>query len=122
MKGLFHVNPSKPRYSCTWEISKVLSYLSSLKLTAFIALSTAPRDQTLVSMNLDLMNVLESKVVFHFQELLKTCKLGKNFTLTLAVSRPSSAVRPKMVLAGPQFSIIRPKTCWPYIKCAEIIP
>ena len=96
MKGLFHVNPPKPRYSCTWDVSKVLSYLSSLfpldglsmkmltlKLTALIALSTAPRAQTLVSMNLDHMNVLESKVVFHFKELLKTSKLGKNFTLTL---------------------------------------
>ena len=80
MKGLFHINPPKPHYSCTWDVSKVLSYILSslfpldglsmkiltLKLTALIALSTAPRAQTLVSMNLDLMNVLESKVVFHF--------------------------------------------------------
>ena len=85
MKGLFNVNPPRPRYRCTWDVSKVLTYLSSLvpldslsmkmltlKLTALIALSTAPRAQTLVSMNLDYMNVMESKVVFHFKDLLKS--------------------------------------------------
>ena len=29
------------------------------------------------------MNVMESKVVFHFKELLKTSKLGKSFSLNL---------------------------------------
>ena len=96
MKGLFHVIPPKPRYQFTWDVSKVLTFLSTLfpldrlsmkmltlKLTALIALSTAPRAQTLVSMNLDYMNIMESKVIFHFKDLLKTSRLGKSFTLTV---------------------------------------
>ena len=60
MKGLFHVIPLKPRYQFTWDVSKVLTFLSTLfpldrlsmkmltlKLTALIALLTAPRAQTL---------------------------------------------------------------------------
>ena len=96
MKGLFNVLLPKPRYTFIWDVSVVLRYLSSLvplgelslklltlKLTALIALSSAPRAQTLVSLNLDCMSVLNSKVVFQFNNLLKTSKRGKSYILEL---------------------------------------
>ena len=96
MRGLGNVIPPKPRYSVIWDVSKVLVYLSTLfpleslslkmltlKLTALIALSSAPRAQALASLNLDCMQVMDSKVVFHFNNLLKTSKQGKSFTLEL---------------------------------------
>lgn len=96
MKGLFNFVPPKPRYTFTWDVSLVLNYLSSLfpleklslrlltlKLTALIALSSAPRAQTLMSLNLDCMYVMDNKVVFHFKDLLKTSKQGKSFVLEL---------------------------------------
>lgn len=96
MKGLYNTLLPKPRYTFIWDVSVVLRYLSSLvpvgelslklltlKLTALIALSSAPRAQTLVSLNLDCMTVLNSKVVFQFKNLLKTTKQGKSFILEL---------------------------------------
>lgn len=97
MKGLFNVTPPKPRYAFTWCVSSVLRYLSSLypieklslksltlKLTALIALSTAPRAQVLVGLNLEYMTVLKDKVVFYFKDILKTSKQGKSYTLELS--------------------------------------
>ena len=96
MKGLFNVIPPKPRYQFTWDVSKVLTFLYTLfpldelslkmltlKTVALIALSTAPRAQTLVSMNLQCMTVMSSKIVFHFNNLLKTSKQGKSFSLEI---------------------------------------
>lgn len=57
--------------------------LLTLKLTALIALSTAPRAQTLVSLNLDCMTIMDSKIVFYFKNLLKTSKQGKSYILEL---------------------------------------
>ena len=57
--------------------------LLTLKLTALIALSSAPKAQTLVSLNLDYMTVLNNKVVFNFKNLLKTSKQGKSYVLEL---------------------------------------
>ena len=96
MKGLFNTLLPKPKYTFIWDVSVVLRYLSSLvpveelsmklltlKLTALIALSSAPRAQTLVSLNLDYMTVLNNKVVFYFKNLLKTSKQGKSYVLEL---------------------------------------
>ena len=96
MKGLYHTRSPKPKYLFIWDVSVVLRYLSNLfplqeltlkiltlKLTALIALSSAPRAQTLMSLNLDYMNVLDTKIVFYFRNLLKTSKQGKNYFLKL---------------------------------------
>ncbi|MES9906569.1 MAG: hypothetical protein ABW168_28295, partial [Sedimenticola sp.] len=60
MKGLYVCNPPKPRYTSTWDVSKVLLQLVkwspsenlslkllTYKLVSLIALSTAARAQTL---------------------------------------------------------------------------
>ena len=80
MKGLYHTRSPKPKYLFIWDVSVVLWCLSTLfplqeltlkiltlKLTALIALSSAPRAQTLMSLNLDYMNVLDTKIVFYFR-------------------------------------------------------
>ena len=44
---------------------------------------TAARAQTLEALSLDLMRVMDEKVVFLFKDLLKTSKQGKSFSLEL---------------------------------------
>ena len=79
MKGLYNLNPPAPKYSFTWDVSKVLNYLSSLfplselslklltfKLTALIALSTAARAQTLKALSLDIVKVMDKKSCVYF--------------------------------------------------------
>lgn len=96
MKGVFVQLPPRPRYMYTWDVSEVLKYLASLypldKLTlklltfktiALIALATAPRAQTLVSMSVDHMFVQKESVTFGFPNLLKTSKLGHSFSLQI---------------------------------------
>lgn len=96
MKGVFFQSPPKPRYLFTWDVSCVLRFLSSLfpldglsmrlltfKVTALIALATAPRAQTLVSMDLDHMLLEQSSVTFCFPKLLKTSRVGHSFSLCI---------------------------------------
>jgi Phage integrase family len=96
MRGVFISKPPLPKYKFTWDVSCVLKCLASwypletlslkkltLKLTALIALATAPRAQTLVSLNLNYMKVLDASVVFYFPNLLKTSQVGKNNSFSL---------------------------------------
>ena len=68
MRGMFLNKPPRPRYSFTWDVSVALSYLKSLyplknlklftfKCAALIALASAPRSQTIASLNLNYMIV-----------------------------------------------------------------
>lgn len=90
LKGIFHLKPPIPRYNCTWDVSVVLNFLKglyplkqlslkslTLKVTALIAFSCAPRAQTLQSLNIDFMKVQNRDIVFSFPNLLKTSKKGK---------------------------------------------
>lgn len=96
MRGVFISKPPLPKYKFTWDVSCVLKLLASwfpvetlslkkltLKLTALIALATAPRAQTLVSLNLKFMKVFESRVVFYFPNLLKTSQIGRTNSFNL---------------------------------------
>lgn len=40
MRGLFNLRPSLPRYSATWDVNTVLTYISSLKLVHTLSLKT----------------------------------------------------------------------------------
>ena len=86
----------KPRYLFTWDVSCVLKYLSSLfplnsltlklltfKVTALIALATASRAQTLVSMDLDHMVIVQNCVTFWFPNVLKTTRMGHSYCLKI---------------------------------------
>lgn len=96
MKGVFINKPHVPRYCFTWDVSVVIKFLESLyplrslslkmltlKLTALIALANAPRSQTLVALNLDHMVIEKDAIVFLFPSLLKTSRVGHNFSLKL---------------------------------------
>jgi len=96
MKGCFHSKPPVPRYKFTWDVSIVLRFLKTLsplhsltlklltfKTIALIALATAPRAQTLVSMNLRNMLREQQAVVFTFPNLLKTTRVGGAYTLQI---------------------------------------
>lgn len=89
MKGLFNLRPPMPRYSFTWDVSKVLDYLSTLfplkdlslkmltlKLVALLALSSALRAQSLTCLNIENMTLSRNSVSFVVKTLQKTSKLG----------------------------------------------
>jgi len=96
LKGVFHHRPSVPRYKFTWDVTVVLKYLATLfplhklslkmltlKVTALIALSCAPRAQTLCSMNIDYMVKEQQAVVFTFPTLLKSSRVGHTYVLRI---------------------------------------
>lgn len=104
MKGVFNLKPPScginllGRYKFTWDVSVVLKCIKSLfpleeltlkmltfKLTALIALTTAPRAQTLMSLSLDHVLFGDNIIQFFFPCLLKTTRSGRpnNFVLKL---------------------------------------
>lgn len=96
MKGVFNRIPPRPKYKFTWDVSKVLTFLRTLfplcelslkmltlKVVALIALSSAPRAQTLVSMNMDSMKISENCITFIFENLLKTTRPSNSYSLNL---------------------------------------
>jgi hypothetical protein len=76
MKELFIDSPPLPRYNFTWDVSVVFNLLRqwsplhdllkilTFKLVSLLALCTAARAQTLVSLSVDALNIQEHKVVF----------------------------------------------------------
>ena len=90
MKGLFNLNPPKPRYTATWDVGEVLNLLRSwcprqkltlrlltLKLCMLLALLIAPRSQTLKALKLSGMTLTQSRATFAIDSLLKTNRQGK---------------------------------------------
>ena len=90
MKGIFNLRPPLPKYSFTWDVGKVIKYVSTLfpledislklltlKIAALLALTTAQRAQTLVNLNTKYMNLYKQSVVFTVNSLQKTDKQGK---------------------------------------------
>lgn len=89
MKGVFLSNRPKPKYTLTWDVSRVLNYLKTLypleklnlkdltlKLSALLALTTAQRVQALISLNIKNMADFGEYVVFTISDLLKTSRPG----------------------------------------------
>ena len=77
MKGIYVAKPPLPRYTATWDVSKVTDYLRTLvlletlsfkdlskKLVMLLALSSAQRVQTLQALNINNMSIEETKIVF----------------------------------------------------------
>ncbi|XP_052098559.1 uncharacterized protein LOC127733257 [Mytilus californianus] len=91
LKGCFNLNPPRARYSFTWDVNLVLTFLSSLypledltlktltfKLVSLVALTTAARAQSISALDLHFMSFSQRQgtIVFHIQELLKTTRPG----------------------------------------------
>lgn len=89
MRGVYFNNRPKPKYTSTWDVGKVLGYLKylyplenvdlknlTLKLASLIALTTAQRVQTLISMNISNISDHGEYVVFTISDLHKTSRPG----------------------------------------------
>ena len=76
MRSVFLHRPVKPRYTMIWDVSIVLKFLQSLvplsglslrlltfKTLALLGLATAPRAQTLCSLDLDNLFIQQQAVV-----------------------------------------------------------
>lgn len=99
LKGMFHVRPPEPRYSFTWDVNVLLTFLESwfplsalelkqvtLKTAALMALVSAQRSQTLSALSIDLMNSTATGTQFVVNSLLKSSRPGKS---SLIVSLPA---------------------------------
>lgn len=96
LKGVFNLRPSKPRYTCIWDVEHVLNYLRklspvkyitlkdlTLKLVMLMALTNATRVQTLHLINIDSCTKLRSGFVFQLDTSIKQSRPGyKNPVLT----------------------------------------
>jgi hypothetical protein len=90
LKGVSKLRPPKPRYQCTWDVGKVLDLFSSwppdseltlkqltIKLCALLALVTAQRVQTLVSINVSNI-LLGDPVQILIPSILKTTSVSNS--------------------------------------------
>ena len=89
MKGLHNLNPPRPRYTHTWDVSIVLRLLKSyspneslsletltFKLVMLVALVTGQRSQSLSLLDTREATVTQSTVSFHITQPTKTSKPG----------------------------------------------
>lgn len=89
LKGVYNLNPTKPKYCTVWYVSVVLKYIKSLpcndnlllkdltyKHVILVALVSADRGQSIALLDLKLMS-LPSKAVFVIGKLTKTSKPDK---------------------------------------------
>ena len=96
---MFHVRPPEPRYSFTWDVNVLLTFLESwfplsalelkqltLKTAALVALVSAQRSQTLSALSVEFMNSTATGTQFVVNSLLKSSRPGKS---SLIVSLPA---------------------------------
>ena len=89
-KGIYELRRPQPKYSCIWDVSKVLSYLRTLhppdalslksltlKLVMLLLLVTGQRGQTIYLLSLDGMTVNANYCQFQLLDHTKTSKPGK---------------------------------------------
>ena len=99
LKGVFHVRPPGPRYSFTWDVNVLLTFLESwfplsvlelkqltLKTTALVALVSAQRSQTLSALSTEFMNSTATGTQFVVNSLLKS---SRPWNSSLIVSLPA---------------------------------
>lgn len=90
MKGVFHLRTPQSRYSEIWDVSVVLNHLRTLhplealplkclthKLLMLIALVSAQRIQTILSLNIALMRKTLNSYIFTIEDLVKQSKPGR---------------------------------------------
>ncbi|CAG7723383.1 unnamed protein product, partial [Allacma fusca] len=90
MKGIFNSNPPFPRYSHTWDVDTVVSYISSLppnddlslrtlsfKFVALCALSNADRSSDIKALDLSTLIYRPEGALFRFSSLRKTSRPGR---------------------------------------------
>ena len=91
LKEISNLRTPTPRYSTTWDVTTVTSYLKTLfplaelslknltlKTVMLCSLSSAQREQTLCALNLNIQWVSDTCLTFIITERLKTSKPGKS--------------------------------------------
>ena len=88
MKGVFKLRPQRPKYSSSWDVSKVLEYLEQLDVTnlenltyktaMLLSLGTAQRAQTLVKIKISYITNVTDGIIIKIPDLLKTSGVGRN--------------------------------------------
>ena len=94
MKGVFNLRPTKPRFTKTWDVDKVLKYLRTLspvkyltlkdltlKLVMLIALTHAARSQTIHLLSVYKLIKEKSQFIFQLDSLLKQSRPGFDFSV-----------------------------------------
>lgn len=89
MRGIYNLRPSQPRYTHTWDVSKVLDVLRklspvkslsfkdlTLKLTMLIALTCSARTQSIHLLNVHSVKKFSSEFVFQYDDLVKQSRPG----------------------------------------------
>lgn len=106
MTGVFNLRPSQPKYTETWDVSKVLCYLKGLtpvhdlslkmlsyKLAMLIALTQASRSQSLSLITLKDFSKDSNSYTLYYCNLLKQSRRGRsNPMLTLKKYTPDSKI------------------------------
>ena len=106
MSGVFNLRPTRPRYSETWDVSKVLCYLKMLppvhkltlkllsyKLVTLIALTQASRSHSISLLTLENIQKDETSFTVYYSGLLKQTRRGKrNPVLTLRKYTPDQRI------------------------------
>ena len=102
MKGIFKNNPPAPRYRTTWDVSPVLSYLSSLpkpnqcslksltlKLVMLMSLVSAQRGQSLHMLDIQFMKEGDKFFEFALPEHIKQSRSGYKVPSELLQTYPA---------------------------------
>ena len=92
MKGIFHLPPSLPKYTFTWDVRKLLDYYYrcqpsnneldlkalTIKTATLLTLLLCQRAQTAYSLDVKYIKVEENKIQIAFPSLLKQTRPGKH--------------------------------------------
>ena len=91
MTGIFNKNPPNPRYTQTWNVNNILSYIISmkndqdlslkeitLKLCMLMALASASRSSEIHKLDIGNMSFCSEKIVFTLSKLTKSRQVGQN--------------------------------------------
>ena len=103
-KGVFESRPTAPRYTETWDVGKVLSYLQTipnsentmlkdltLKTVMLVSLVSAQRGQTIHYLNLDDMTCSETTITFILSKPIKQSKTGGKSVVVKFTSYPTDS-------------------------------
>ena len=101
MKGIFRLKPSLPKYTATYDASRVLYCLKqmgpsealtlkelSMKLAMLLCLLTANRDQVLPVLDITQMELGKDRCVFLIHEIMKTTRPGKHISPVELIAYP----------------------------------
>ncbi|XP_068690471.1 uncharacterized protein [Montipora foliosa] len=98
LKGVYVLRPPTPRYSSTWDVSKVTDDLKTLaplrelslkwltlKTAMLCALASAQRQQTLSALDLNFRKESQDSISFVVTDRLKTSRPGKSIEITFVL-------------------------------------